>query len=152
MKKITKEKAGEIFQLIESGMSLTKSAEKAGVSRMGARTALKRYGYVIPPQANWGRASRIVDANRDRIESGEASLHLLARENQISQSALSTAGKKLGVQPKHRFMGRAPRINTPEKAQLVLDHLMEHGGYISHSLKALGMKMSQQYIRKYAKE
>jgi len=118
-------------------------------------TALRRYGLWKDKKVKKSATTTAaVKAHQAELESGEISCYGLSAKLGVSTPHVYKIGKSLGISFYYtrEKRGRAPSV-TNEECQAVLDHLVENGGTIVTSAKALDMDSARekQAIRTYAK-
>lgn len=144
---ITREVVERVDELTRTGLSIKAAANSLGLSFNGVKSAAQRYGIKLTRMTLVDR----VLARADEIRTSDWTQKQWAEELGTHPSAVGLALKTAGVTPKGR------RQPSPTKDERLLDYrrviayITANGGYLPHALQALGLTLTPQPIREFAR-
>lgn len=144
---ITREVVDRVDALTRTGLSIKAAAESLGFSFNGVKSAAQRYGIKLTRMTLVDR----VMARADEIRASDKSQKWWAKEFDTYPSAVGIAFRKAGVSAKRL---RQPSPTTEERLsdyRRVLAYITANGGYLPHALQALGLTLTPQPIREFAR-
>ena len=149
---ISKSHLSEFINLCLSGLTRKQAADKLGFSLAGIRVSLKKHNLNAPRKL-------LVDRIRLRIDeirgSGKTQAWW-AKEFGVSQVSIHKAFKQLKISSAQQGQIKpgptTDYVKRIAEYRQILVYLQEHGGYIPHVIKALGLKTLPQGVRNFARE
>lgn len=142
----------EFIELCNSGIKQQAAANAIGFSLGGIRLALKKHKLKVP-------RTLLVDKIKERIneiKTSDKPQSWWAKEFGVTQAAICKAFSELQISS-YVFNGHQPGPKVLFKQRVdeykqILDHLQTNGGYIPHSIEALGLKTPPQPVRDFARD
>jgi len=147
---IDKKDVEHAASLISAGSSRSAAAKSIGVSLFLLQKAANDYEVTLPKRPTI--TDRVKELVPRILEDDDWSGHKIAKMLNVSQCSISKALRQLAIETNPVGCPTKMQNRSLEKKQMVLDYLMENGGYIPRVIKELGLNVDAAAVRRYAKE
>ena len=119
-----------------------------GVTRETLRAIAKRSGHPLPAvKSAHSLATRLLERyTRDQLS--EMTQYQLAEDFRTTQPNVCIALRELRI----KSNGGCRKERSDAKCQLVIDHIIEHGGWVKPTIEKLGISLDKGYVYRYARK
>jgi hypothetical protein len=146
--KITADMLQAFHDKVAAGASQVKAAKEFGFTVDAFRSAAKRLEMPWPERVLL--RDRVVE-HIDEIKNSSHPQHYWAKYFDCTQPQIHVVFKQLGLTNEVIDKRSQEAITRRyDQCRKVLGYIVEHGGYVTHAIEALGMKMAPQFVRDYA--
>ncbi|MDB4639046.1 hypothetical protein OAE83_00950 [bacterium] len=144
---ITREVVERVDELTRTGLSIKAAAKSLGLSFNGVKSAAERYGIKLERMTLVDR----VMARADEIRASDKTQKWWATELGTFPSAIGHAFKAAGVTTKRRRQPSPTKNERLLNYRRVIAYITANGGYLPDALRALGLTLTPQPIREFAR-
>lgn len=149
---ITEDVLKEFILHLDSGLTKHEAAEKVNFRLRALRNAAIRLGYSIPCFTSLLEA---VSARLPEIKTKKRTREWWRKEFNVSPSRFNKVLRDLNIHRSY-FRSKTSSNSTDHSKKIenyrkILEHVQQNGGYVTHSMKALGYSFHPQPVRDFAK-
>ncbi len=143
---MTKKEVEKFIALVNGGSNYRAAAKEFGRHIDTVKRHVARHGYEMPKRLE---VPDRVKPFEDQILNGSISQHQVAKNLGVSQCAVSNAYRELGYRA---FPSGGRRSELKQSlAQEVVEYIQKHGGYVTPTIRKLGLNVSRFTVTDYAK-